>query len=156
MTLPEDDARASLERLNRLAELLDSRLRIPLTDIRFGLDALIGLIPGVGDLAGMAMGLYLYFEATRLGVPGRVKARMLGNIAVDTLVGLVPVVGDLFDVAWRANLRNTRLLQDHLQMQLAPPPEPERVGHLWLLLALALALAVVLTALFWPEGAAAL
>jgi hypothetical protein len=103
-----------IARIDALATLLDTALVIPGTGIRFGLDGLIGLIPGIGDLITTAMSLYIVREARALGAPLHVIARMLGNVALDSVVGVVPVVGDAFDVLWRANRRNMRLLQDWL------------------------------------------
>lgn len=107
-----------LHRVEKLSRLLDEAFRIPGTRIRLGLDSLIGLIPGVGDVAGLLMGSYLVLEAHRLGAPGELKLRMARNVAVDALVGLVPVFGDLYDVAYRSNRRNVQMLLDHYR----PPP----------------------------------
>jgi len=103
-----------LRGLDTLARALDSVARLPGTNVRFGLDALLGLVPGVGDLAGAAIAGYVVLAAARLGAPRAVLLRMLLNVAIDTLVGSVPLVGDAFDVAWRANTRNVTLLQRHL------------------------------------------
>lgn len=100
--------------LRSLARLMDSAIAIPGTDIRLGLDALIGLVPGVGDLAGAAMSGYIVLASARLGAPAPVLIRMVANIAVDGVIGSVPLLGDLFDVGWRANIRNTDLLDRHL------------------------------------------
>ena len=100
--------------LRALARLLDSAVAIPGTNIRVGLDSLIGLVPGLGDIAGAAMSGYIVLAAARLGAPTPVLIRMVANIAVDGVVGSVPLLGDLFDVGWRANLRNTDLLERHL------------------------------------------
>ena len=97
-----------------LAKLLDAAVTIPGTNFRVGLDALVGLIPGVGDMAGAAMSGYIVLAATRLGVPKPVLFRMIMNIAVETIVGSVPLLGDLFDAGWRANLKNTALIDRHL------------------------------------------
>ena len=105
---------ASVGRARALARLLDSAVTVPGTNIRFGADSLIGLIPGVGDLAGAVLSGYIVLVATRLGAPASVVARMLLNIGVDTLVGSVPVLGDLFDVAWKSNQMNVALLERHL------------------------------------------
>ncbi len=105
---------ATLRRLRRLAILFDAAVTVPGTQFRLGLDPLIGLIPGVGDLAGAAVTVYLVWEARRLGAPRSLVARMLANAGVDALVGAVPLVGDVFDAAFRANLRNVRLLEEHL------------------------------------------
>lgn len=82
--------------------------------MRFGLDALIGLIPGIGDAITTAMSLYIVHEARQLGVPSQLVFRMLANIALDGFVGAVPLVGDAFDVMWRSNRRNIRLLREWL------------------------------------------
>ena len=103
----------SLDRLRRLGNLLDNSIRVPGTNFRFGLDTIIGLVPGVGDLAGGALSLYIIVEAARLGVPRPLLARMGYNVAVDALVGAVPILGDLFDAGFKANLRNLALVQQH-------------------------------------------
>ncbi len=100
--------------LRSLARLLDSAVGIPGTKLRFGLDALIGLIPGVGDLAGAAMSGYIVLAAARLGTPKPILFRMIVNVAIDSLIGVIPLLGDLFDVGWRANTRNTALLDQYL------------------------------------------
>jgi Domain of unknown function (DUF4112) len=104
-----------LARARTVARLLDSVARVPGTGIRFGADAIIGLVPGLGDIGGAALAGYLVILAQRLGVPRAVVLRMLGNVAVDTLVGTVPVLGDLFDVAFKSNLRNVALLERALE-----------------------------------------
>lgn len=95
-----------LARLRRFGILLDSSIPVPGTGIRFGLENLIGLVPGIGDLIGGALSLYIILEAHRMGAPGPVLARMGWNVAIDTLVGEVPILGDLFDVGFKANMRN--------------------------------------------------
>ena len=97
---------ASVGRARALARLLDSAVTVPGTNIRVGADSLIGLIPGLGDVAGAVLSGYIVLVATRLGAPASVVARMLLNIGIDTLVGSVPVLGDLFDVAWKSNQMN--------------------------------------------------
>jgi hypothetical protein len=101
-------------RLDALATLLDTAFPVPGTNIRFGFDVLIGLVPGIGDAVSTAMSLYIVHEAYALGVPRRVIARMLANVALDGIIGAVPLVGDAFDVLWRANRRNLALLRSHL------------------------------------------
>ena len=105
-----DDAR----RVQLLARALDSAIRIPGTRITFGLDSIVGLVPGAGDLASALMSGYIVLASARMGVPPSVVARMILNLGVDTLVGSVPLLGDLFDVGFRANLRNAALLDRHL------------------------------------------
>jgi hypothetical protein len=110
---------ASVGRARALARLLDSAVTVPGTNIRVGADSLIGLIPGLGDIAGAVFSGYIVLVATRLGAPASVVARMLLNIGVDTVVGSVPVLGDLFDVAWKSNQMNVALLERHLGAPIA-------------------------------------
>ncbi|HEU4453612.1 MAG TPA: DUF4112 domain-containing protein [Longimicrobium sp.] len=101
----------SLRRLDGLAYLLDNSIPIPGTGRRVGLDAVIGLVPGVGDAAGSLLSAYIVVEAARAGTPFPVLARMVMNVAIEGIVGAVPFLGDLFDAAWKANDRNVRLLR---------------------------------------------
>ena len=94
---------------------MDTALVIPGTNIRFGADALLGLVPGGGDLVGAAIGLAIVNEARRLGVPRAVMAKMILNIGLDTLLGCVPLLGDVFDVYFKANRRNAQLVLEHFQ-----------------------------------------
>jgi hypothetical protein len=103
-----------IARIDKLATLLDTRFVIPFTKFRFGADSLIGLAPGIGDAVTVALSLYIVYEAHRLGAPKTVLARMLGNVAIDGMFGVVPVAGDVFDVMFRANRRNVRILREHL------------------------------------------
>ncbi|MGH7475657.1 MAG: DUF4112 domain-containing protein [Longimicrobiales bacterium] len=103
-----------LRRLDALAQTLDRVFRLPGTDIRFGLDPLLGLIPGAGDLLGGALSAYVVLVGARLGAPRGLLLRMLFNVGIDAVVGAVPVLGDLFDVAWRANTRNVALLRRYV------------------------------------------
>lgn len=105
---------ATLRRVDRLAWLMDSAIAIPVLNRRVGIDAILGAIPIVGDLAGAAVGLWIVLEAWRIGAPPRVLARMLANIAIDTGLGSVPIAGDIFDVAWKSNRRNAALLRTWL------------------------------------------
>lgn len=93
----------TVARLDRLATLLDTAYRVPGTQVRFGLDALIGLLPGLGDVASAALSAYLIYQAGRLGVRRSAIARMIGNIALDMAMGALPLVGDAADVFWRTN-----------------------------------------------------
>lgn len=97
---------------------MDNSIRLP-TGHRIGVDGLIGLIPGVGDVLGAIVSSYFLMQATRFKVPGTVLARMLLNIVVETVLGAIPVLGDLFDLAYKANARNYRLLENYLD---APDP----------------------------------
>ncbi|MGK9170651.1 DUF4112 domain-containing protein [Inquilinus limosus] len=111
------DHATELDRLDRLAILLDSRWRLPLLGWRFGLDSVIGLVPGLGDVAGGLVSAYLILQARRLGAPNRVLALMAGNVALDMALGSVPVLGDLLDLGLKANRRNARLLRRHFARQ---------------------------------------
>jgi len=139
-------------RLRRLSYLLDNSIPIPGTAFRIGLDSIIGLIPGVGDLVGGAFSLYIILESAKLGAPRSLLARMGWNVAVDVLVGTVPLLGDLFDAGWKANVRNLALLE----RQVHRPTESARANRrfvmlvgaaLFLLLAGAAALTVLLVKL---------
>jgi hypothetical protein len=100
-----------LANARRIARLLDSAVGVPGTRVRFGLDALLGVVPGLGDVAGAAMSGYLVLLGSRLGVSRAVLMRMISNVAVDAAGGALPIVGDLFDVGWKANTRNFELLE---------------------------------------------
>ena len=108
------DRERVLTELDALARLLDSRWRIPFTRIRFGADALLGLIPGAGDAAAAVPALYLVWRARQLGVPASLQARMLGNVGIDFVIGSVPIIGSVFDVFFRASRRNHALLRAHV------------------------------------------
>ncbi|PHR19324.1 MAG: hypothetical protein COA37_18020 [Hoeflea sp.] len=116
-----------LDHLNRLARTLDSRFVLPGTSIRFGLDTLIGLVPGIGDTLVAAPSAWIIWRGHRMGIGKRHIARMVANSAADYVIGLVPVIGDLFDVGFKANLRNVAILQEQLdarkQAQSAVQPE---------------------------------
>lgn len=106
-----------IARLEAIAKLLDVAFILPGTKIRYGIDGLIGLIPVIGDIITTVISLWLVREARALGAPWYITARMLGNVAVDGVVGMVPFVGDAFDVMFRANMRNVRLLRRWLDKQ---------------------------------------
>ena len=106
--------RTAVTRAKGLARVLDDLIRIPGTNIGIGLDPIIGLIPGVGDMAGGLLSTYIMAVAARQGVPTSVLLRMLGNIALDSVVGVVPLIGDLFDFGVKANRRNVDLLERYL------------------------------------------
>lgn len=115
-----------LARARSLARLLDSAVEVPGTGIRFGADAILGLIPGLGDVAGAALSGYLVLLAQRLGAPRAVVLRMLANVAVDTAAGTIPLVGDLFDVAYKSNTRNVALLERAIER----PTDTKRTSRL--------------------------
>jgi hypothetical protein len=101
-------------RLDRLATTLDSAWGLPGTRFRFGADAVLGLLPGVGDAASFGLSAYLVYEARRLGAPPALLRRMVVNVGLDSVVGAVPLLGDVFDVVFKANKRNMALLRGHL------------------------------------------
>jgi len=112
----------NLARVRILARVLDTAIRIPGTNFRFGLDPIIGLIPGLGDLASAVLSGYVILTGVRLGAPRLVIARMIANVAMDTVVGTVPVVGDLFDASWKSNQRNVALLERHAGVEAKARP----------------------------------
>jgi hypothetical protein len=112
--MPAASAEETFERLDRLSKLLDTAILVPGTNIRFGLDALIGLVPVVGDMITTAISSWLIYEAHRLGISRFALMRMMGNVAIDGVVGAIPLFGDAFDVAFRANRRNVAILRDQL------------------------------------------
>lgn len=132
MTQPPPRDRLAFSR--RLAILMDDLVRIPGTRQGVGLDALIGLVPGVGDLVGSGLSGAIMFDAVRARVPIPVLALMAWNLLVDALLGLVPFAGDVLDVAHRANRRNYRLLERAVAAN--PDPGPPTVGYLLAALAL--------------------
>lgn len=105
---------ATLKRLERFSRFTDSSVGIPFTKFKFGIEALIGIIPGIGDAAGLILSSYVLFESQRLGVGWRVKSRIITNMLIDFFVGLIPIVGDIFDAFFKANTRNTQLLKRYL------------------------------------------
>jgi hypothetical protein len=127
------------EGLRRMAHVLDELVRIPGTNIRFGVDALLGLVPGGGDVAGGLMTAYTLLVAARVGAPSSVILRLAGNIVLDTIVGAVPLLGDAFDIGWKANRRNVTLLERYMAS-----PEPVRKSSR---LVVALALVAILAVL---------
>jgi len=135
-------------RLRTLTRLLDSAVQIPGTRYRVGFDALVGLVPGIGDAIGAVFSTFIVFQAARMGASKSTLARMMGNVALDTIVGEIPLLGDLFDAGWKANTRNLSLLEEHLQRPGATSRGSRKVlllvgGGLLLLLAGVIALAVV-------------
>lgn len=109
-----DREESARRRLESIARVLDSRWRIPGTGIRFGADAALNLLPGLGLLASKGVSAYLILEARRLGVPPGTLMRMIGNVGLDALISVVPIAGWIGDVFFRANLRNMALLRQHL------------------------------------------
>ena len=137
-----------LSRARTLTRLLDSAARVPGTSFRFGLDPLLGLIPGLGDMTGAALSGYLVLLASRHGAPKTVIVRMLGNVAIDTVVGTMPVLGDLFDAGWKSNTRNLALLERHVGQPVAEKPASSLVVWLTILGLVLLGLGAIFVAAF--------
>ena len=147
--MPEDE----LRRLRRVARVMDDAVEIPVVGVRVGLDPLLGLLPGAGDILGAAVGSWIVVKAARLGASPVVVARMLLNVGVDALAGAAPLLGDLFDVAFKANRRNLELLEEHVRDPTATRRRSRvvvwgTVGAVFVLLA------GLLAALVWGLGAA--
>lgn len=104
----------SIARIETIATFLDSAIVIPGTNRRVGFDALIGLIPGVGDAISAVLSAYIIWEARQLGLPRWKIARMIGNVALDTALGALPLAGDVFDAFFRSNQRNLRIVREHI------------------------------------------
>ncbi len=127
-----------------MAYYFDEAFRIPGTNLRFGLDSLVGLVPGAGDLAVSGLGAYALLLAFKLKAPASILVRMLANLAIDTIVGAVPLLGDLFDAAWKANTKNRKLLDAWL----ANPARTERRST-WTLVVIAMLFLVLVAFSFW-------
>lgn len=119
---------AVFDQVDHLAWLMDNSINIPIINYRIGLDALIGLIPGFGDAAGLLLSSFIVLQAVRLGAPQATLMRMVLNIGIEALIGLIPVLGDLFDATFKANVRNVRLLQLALGRQPARRPLNKAAG----------------------------
>jgi hypothetical protein len=105
----------SVARVEALARLMDGVFTLPGTNLRLGLDAIVGLVPVAGDVISGLISSYLIWEARRIGAPRWLVARMMANTLLDTTLGAIPLVGDAFDVMFRANMRNMALLRRHMQ-----------------------------------------
>lgn len=141
-----EDEKPELKWLDTATKLLDNRFRIPGTEIRFGFDFLIGLIPGVGDIATLGISGILVSVMARKGASGMVIVKMLWNIMIDAVIGAIPILGDLFDLSYRANRRNLHLLKEHYQ-------EGEHQGSAWpvviVVIILVFAIIFAVTYLIW-------
>ena len=104
----------NLKRIRKISRLLDSAIGIPGTKIRFGLDPILGLIPGGGDLIGGLISAYMVYLATSFGLKKEEIGKMVGNVALETVLGSVPLVGDIFDAYFKANIRNLEILEQHI------------------------------------------
>lgn len=121
-----ESKRSRLKRIQMLSHWLDNAVAIPGTSYRVGLDPVLGLLPGGGDLVSSGFSAYLVLEAARFGLPRTTLTRMVFNLVLDAVFGSVPFVGDFFDVAWKANSKNLALLESHLQA-----PRSSQVADRW-------------------------
>ena len=137
---------AAPDGIERLAWWLDSAIAVPGTRFRVGFDALVGLIPGIGDVAGMLMSSYIIGVAARQGAPPAALARMAINVALEVFVGAVPILGDVFDAVWRANERNVRLLRHYRVAPQAVRRQSRAVVAVWVAGSLAVVVAVAVGA----------
>lgn len=108
---------ATLNRIRKFTYLMDSAFRVPIIGFRFGLDPIIGLVPGAGDLVSTAFSAYLIFLAARFSLPPQIMRQMIFNVALEAAVGTVPLIGDLFDAFYKSNIRNLALLEKHLGIE---------------------------------------
>jgi Domain of unknown function (DUF4112) len=138
---PRDNA---VRRLDTLSYVLDNSIPLPGTNRRFGLDAVIGLVPGFGDAAGSLMSAYIVVQAARLGAPASSLVRMLLNVGIEAVVGAIPFAGDLFDAWFKANARNVTLLRKELDR-----PGSTRKSSTGVVLAVIVALVLILGAVGW-------
>ena len=146
MTRPETPATevVRIERIRQAARVLDSAIPIPGTKYSFGIDAVIGLVPGLGDAVGMVFASVILYQAFRLGASKRLLTRMLYNVGVDGLLGAIPLLGDWHDVVWKANVKNVDLLERHLQQ----PDETARASGWFLLVVLGAVVGMGVAAIF--------
>jgi len=146
MTAPETPATAvvRVERIRQAARVLDAAIPIPGTRYSFGIDAVIGLVPGLGDAVGVVFASVILYQAFRLGASKRLLTRMLYNVGVDGLLGAIPLLGDWHDVVWKANVKNVDLLERHLQQ----PDETARASGWFLLVVLGAVVGMGVAAIF--------
>lgn len=112
LLVPQSNRNGVRDQVNQLAYLLDNSVKIPIINYRIGLESIVGLIPGIGDLIGLFFSSYIVVQAVRLGVSRSILARMILNVGLETVVGVIPIFGDLFDMTFKANVRNVQLLND--------------------------------------------
>ena len=133
----------ALKNLDSLAKLMDAQFRVPGTNFRFGLDGIIGLIPGAGDMSTFAVSGYMLWLMARNGASGFVMARMVLNVLIDALIGSIPIIGDLFDIVFKANIRNMKLMHEHYQ-------EGRHRGSAWkVILPVLIVLFVIILLIIW-------
>lgn len=139
----EKNGKPQFKGLNNLAKLMDAQFTIPRTNIKFGFDSLIGLIPGAGDLSTLAISGYMLVIMAKNGASGFVLTRMVLNILLDAIVGAIPVLGDIFDVAFKANLRNMRLMNQYYK-------EGRHRGSAWkIIIPVLMILLIIIIVIIW-------
>lgn len=143
---PTDNTRrdSAVRRLDALSYVMDNSIPLPGTNRRFGLDAVIGLVPGFGDAAGALTSAYIVVQAARLGAPASSLVRMVLNVGIEAVVGAIPFAGDLFDAWFKANARNVTLLRQELDR-----PGSTRKSSTGVVLAVIIALVLILGAVGW-------
>lgn len=148
------DKIATVKKLRQFSNLLDNAIRIPGTSIGIGLDPILGLIPGGGDILGGIFSAYIVFQAFKLGLPRETLIQMVSNVALEAITGTVPVFGDIFDVAWKANVKNVALLEAHINspavgQKVSPWFIALLLGGLLLLIVLIAAVGFTILTLLW-------
>jgi hypothetical protein len=144
MQKPSETAALPLARMHRMAWLLDNSIRVPGFNYRIGIDPLLGLLPGIGEAAGGVLSMYIIAEAARGGLPRAIILRMALNLALEMVIGTIPLIGDLFDMTWKANLRNMRLVESY-----ATRPQKSVTTSKWLLWGVIIALLLLTAALVY-------
>jgi hypothetical protein len=149
--LPEQEAyRRTLERLDRFSYYTDNNIRVPFTKFRFGLSPLIGLLPVIGDFAGLILSLYVLCEARKIGADAGVQRKMIRNMLIEFFGGLMPVFGDAFDAVYKANTRNTELLRRYLFRELGEEPPKRFPWAMFIVMSLLILLLLfIFLCLFW-------
>lgn len=148
VSIPTDEEhRRTLERLDKFSYYTDSNIKVPLTKFRFGLSPLIGVIPGIGDFAGLILSLYVLYEARKIGASRKVQRKIIRNMMIEFVGGLIPVFGDAFDAVYKANTRNTALLRNYIYKQLGEEPELRFPWGAFFLFCLVMVSILILT--FW-------
>lgn len=139
-------SKPNLKWIRRVSQLLDSRFRIPSTSIRFGVDPLVGLIPGLGDLSSYIVSLMIIYSSKKNGASGKVLTKMLINSSIDALIGSIPVLGTIFDIWYKANEKNLRLAREHFE---EGKHQGSGKGLLFLIILLVLAIIAALIYAAW-------
>jgi hypothetical protein len=136
-----------LKWIDGFSRLLDTKFRIPGTDVRFGADFLLGLVPGAGDMVSLAMSGVLVATMAKNGASGMLAAKMLFNVALDALVGTIPILGNIFDLFYKANYRNAVLMREYYD-------EGDHQGSVWpVVIGVLIGLVVIFGLLIWALAA---